>query len=287
MQRFLLQFYIMTNWRYWFFGLLSLQILLPGRSVAQGNLLLLPGRVIFEGGKRYEELNLGNTGKDTARYVISLMHIRMKEDGGFEEISQPDSGESFADQFIRFFPHSVVLGPGESQVVKIQLTRINELKPGEYRSHLYFRAIPDKSPLGEEETVADTGISVRLIPIFGISIPVIIRVGESNTQVKLSDLSIQMLEDTIPTLGLTFHRTGNMSVYGDISIYYTSRNGKTIPAGTAKGIAVYTPNQDRRFRMALDKKSDIDYHSGRLSVIYNTADENHPVRIAGADLELR
>jgi hypothetical protein len=277
----------MINWRYLLFGLLPLQILFPARARAQGNLLLLPGRVIFEGAKRYEELNLGNTGKDTARYVISLMHIRMKEDGGFEEINQPDSGENFADKFIRFFPHSVVLGPGESQVVKIKLTKINELAPGEYRSHLYFRAIPDNLPLGEDENATDSGISVHLIPIFGISIPVIIRVGASSTQVKLSDLSMQMAEDTIPTLDMTFRRTGNMSVYGDISIYYTSANGKTVPVGTAKGIAVYTPNQARKFRMALDKKSDINYHSGKLSVFYNTPDENHPVRIAGADLVLR
>jgi hypothetical protein len=277
----------MTNAKYLLFGLLSLQILFPARTMAQGNLLLLPGRVIFEGAKRYEELNLGNTGKDTARYVISLMHIRMKEDGGFEEINQPDSDENFADKFIRFFPHSVVLGPGESQVVKIQLTKISELKPGEYRSHLYFRAIPDKLPLGEDAPAADSGISVRLIPIFGISIPVIIRVGVTSVQVKLSDLSMQMVEDTIPTMDMIFRRTGNMSVYGDISVYYTSTEGKTIPAGTAKGIAVYTPNQARRFRMALDNKSGINYHSGRLSVFYNTPDENHPVRIAGADLELR
>src|ERR1700722_7793293 len=147
----------MINWRYLLLGWLTLQSLFSGRTMAQGNLLLLPGRVIFEGAKRYEELNLANTGKDTARYVISLMHIRMKEDGGFEEIDQPDSGERFADRYIRFFPHSVVLGPEESQVVKIQLTKINELLPGEYRSHLYFRAIPDKAPLGEEGPVTDSG----------------------------------------------------------------------------------------------------------------------------------
>jgi hypothetical protein len=255
--------------------------------MAQGNLLLLPRRVIFEGSKRYEELNLANSGKDTARYVISLMHIRMKEDGGFEEISQPDSGERFADRFIRFFPHSVTLGPDESQVVKIQLTKTNELEPGEYRSHLYFRAIPDKPLLGEEGPATDSGISIRLIPIFGISIPVIIRVGATATQVRLSDLAVEMAEDTIPILNMTFHRTGNMSVYGDISVYYTSASGKTIPAGTAKGIAVYTPNAARRFRLTLNKESGIDYHSGRLSVEYSTAEDPHPVRIAGADLQLR
>jgi P pilus assembly chaperone PapD len=277
----------MTNQRCLLFGLLFLQILLSGRTMAQGDLVLLPRRVIFEGSKRYEELNLANSGKDTARYVISLMHIRMKEDGGFEEISQPDSGERFADRFIRFFPHSVVLGPGESQVVKIQLTKINELAPGEYRSHLYFRAIPDKAPLGEEGPATDSGISIRLIPIFGISIPVIIRNGAAATQVRLSDLSVQMVEDTIPILNMTFNRTGNMSVYGDLSVYYTSASGKTTPAGTAKGIAVYTPNTARRFRLTLDKKSGIDYHSGRLSVEYSTAEDSHPIRIAGADLALR
>jgi hypothetical protein len=277
----------MTNRRYLIIILLLLQILCSHRAMTQGNLLLLPRRVIFEGAKRYEELNLANTGKDTARYVISLMHVRMKEDGGFEEISQPDSGEAFADKFIRFFPHSVVLGPGESQVVKIQLTKISELAPGEYRSHLYFRAIPDNVPLGEKGPATDSGISIRLIPVFGISIPVIIRNGTPTTQVRLSDLSIQMVEDTIPILAMTFHRTGNMSVYGDISVYYTSASGKTTLAGTAKGIAVYTPNAARGFRLTLDKKRAINYHSGRLSVEYSTGEDNHPVRIAGADLVLR
>ncbi len=277
----------MTTPRYLIFLLLCLEILCSGMAMAQGNLLLLPRRVIFEGSKRYEELNLANSGKDTARYVISLMHVRMKEDGGFEEISQPDSGENFADRFIRFFPHSVVLGPDESQVVKIQLTKINELAPGEYRSHLYFRAIPDKPLLGEERPATDSGISIRLVPIFGISIPVIIRVGTSNTQVRISDLSVQMEEDTIPILNMTFQRTGNMSIYGDISVYYTSADGKTIAAGTAKGIAVYTPNLARRFRLTLDKNRGINYHSGRLSVEYATGEDSHPVRIAGADLLLR
>jgi hypothetical protein len=268
-------------------GLLLLQILCFARTMAQGNLLLLPRRVVFEGSKRYEELNLANTGKDTARYVISFMHIRMKEDGGFEEISQPDSSERFADRFVRFFPHSVVLGPGESQVVKIQLTKINELTPGEYRSHLYFRAIPDNPLLGEEEPAKDSGISIRLIPVFGISIPVIIRVGPPNTQVRISGLSVQMAEDTIPILNMTFERIGNMSVYGDISVYYTSASGKTTLAGTAKGIAVYTPNPARRFRLTLDTSTGINYHSGRLSVEYSTADDSHPVRVAGKDLVLR
>jgi hypothetical protein len=277
----------MTSLKSVFFGLLILQLSASGTVMAQGNLLLMPRRVIFEGSKRYEELNLANTGKDTARYLISLMHIRMKEDGGFEEISQPDSGENFADRFIRFFPHSVILGPNESQVVKIQLTKINELLPGEYRSHIYFRAIPDKAPLGESRPSSDSGISIHLIPIFGISIPVIIRNGASTTQVSISDLSLGVVEDSIPILNVTFRRTGNMSVYGDISVEYTSIYGKTYQVGSVKGVAVYTPNQARRLQVTLDKRSDINYNSGKLHVVYTAAAEAHSTKIAGAELVLR
>ena len=253
---------------------------------AQGNLLLMPRRVVFEGAKRYEEINLANTGHDTARYVISLMHVRMKADGSFEEITTPGEGENFADKYIRFFPHSVTLGPDESQVVKIQLNRSNELTTGEYRSHIYFRAIPNAAPLGDRQPVADSGISIKLVPVFGISIPVIIRVGEANTEISLTNTSVEMAEDTIPVLNMTFLRKGNMSAYGDLSVDYISPAGKTIAAGTIKGIAVYTPNASRSFKLNLEKHPGIDYHSGKLHITYSTAADTRLAKLAETDLVL-
>jgi hypothetical protein len=266
--------------------LLLLQPISCSRICAQGNLLLMPRRIVFEGSKRYEEINLANTGKDTSRYVISLMHVRMKEDGSFEEITEPGAGENFADKYIRFFPHSVTLGPDESQVIKIQLNRSNELTAGEYRSHIYFRAIPNQAPLGEKQPVVDSAISIHLVPVFGISIPVIIRVGEVNTEVSLSDPSVEMAEDTIPVLNVTFLRKGNMSVYGDLAVDYISAQGKTISAGTIKGIAVYTPNTVRRFKLNLEKHPGIDYHSGKLHITYTTPAESKTAKIAETDLVL-
>ncbi|MDQ6609880.1 MAG: hypothetical protein M3Y85_08675, partial [Bacteroidota bacterium] len=61
------------------------------KTNAQGNLLVTPKRVVFEGSKRSEELNLANTGKDSATYDISFIQIRMKEDGSMENITTPDS----------------------------------------------------------------------------------------------------------------------------------------------------------------------------------------------------
>ncbi len=255
--------------------------------VAQGNLMIFPRRVVFEGSKRHQELNIANTGTDTARYNISIVQFRMKEDGAFEEITQPDSGENFADKYIRFFPHTVVLAPNEAQVVKIQLTKTNQLSAGEYRSHIYFRAVPNEKPLGEKEVPKDTtSISIKLVPIFGITVPVIIRVGESTAKVTISDVLFDMVNDTTPILKMTFNRTGNMSIYGDIAVDHITERGKVTRVSFVQGIAVYTPNPIRRFKVELDKTLDIDYSRGKLYVIFTAHSDTKPEKLAEAELLL-
>ncbi|HEX8313587.1 MAG TPA: hypothetical protein VF609_01260, partial [Flavisolibacter sp.] len=237
--------------------LMQLCLLSATGAIAQGDLLVTPKRVVFEGSKRSEELNLANIGKDTATFVISFIQIRMKNDGAFEKISEPDSGQLFADKNIRFFPRTVTLAPNEAQTVKVQITKTAQLAAGEYRSHLYFRAVPKEKPLGEKQPEKDSSISVRLVPVFGISMPVIIRVGESTADVGFSGTSLELTKDQAPSLKLTLNRTGNMSVYGDLSVNHISSEGKTTPIGSVKGLAVYTPNASRQFRLLLNNTAGI------------------------------
>lgn len=262
-------------------------LLLSNYAYSQGDLLITPRRVVFEGNRNSVDLNLANTGQDTATYAISLVQVRMTETGGFETITEPDPDQYFADKNIRFFPRSVTLGPNEAQVVKVQLVRQSQLAPGEYRSHFYFRAVPKVKPLGEAEALKDSSsISVVLTPIFGITIPVIIRVGESTAKVEISDLKLNMINDTIPSFSLTFSRSGNMSVYGDIAVDYVSKQGKITRVGIANGISVYTPNKIRRFQFNLNNLPDVDYHSGTIRVMYSAPSDVKPVRYAEAELPL-
>jgi len=255
--------------------------------MAQGNLMVFPRRVVFEGSKRSQTLNLANTGMETARYNISFVQYRMKEDGAFEEIAQPDSGENFADKYIRFFPRSVTLAPNDAQVVKIQLVRANQMSPGEYRSHIYFRAVPAERPLGEKEVLKDTtSISIKLVPVFGITVPVIIRVGESTAKVSISDVSFEMVNDTMPILKMAFNRTGNMSVYGDVAIDYISPRDKVIRVSFIQGMAVYTPVPIRRLKVDFDKTLDIDYRKGKLHIVYSSQSDTKPEKLAEAELLL-
>lgn len=269
-------------------GCILFLITSPECVTAQGNLLITPKRIVFEGQKRSQDINLANIGNDTARYEVSFIQIRMKEDGNFEQITQPDSGQFFADKNLRLFPRVVTLGPNEAQLIKIQVSQANKLSPGEYRSHLYFRAVPNKDPLGERPVKADTaGVSVRIVPVFGISIPVIIRAGESTAKVSLSRLELEGLSDSLQVMKVRFNRTGNFSVYGDLKIEHISENGKTTQVGHIKGISVYTPNLKRDVKVNLDHKPGVNYRSGKLLVSYGSSTEGQTEPMASAELLLK
>lgn len=245
-----------------------LTLIFPSDLKAQGNLLITPKRIVFEGSKRSEELNLANIGTDTATYIISLVQIKMKEDGSFEQIIEVDSSQKIASNNLRFFPRSVRLGPNDAQSVKVQLLKTNELSTGEYRSHLYFRAALSDKPLGTDDKKNDSVVSVQLTPIFGITLPVLIRVGESTTKLTLSNSSISVGADGAPVYKVIINRLGNMSSYGDITVNYISTEGIITRVGLVKGLAVYTPNSKREFQLKLENNSNINYKSGKLHISY-------------------
>jgi hypothetical protein len=254
---------------------------------AQGDLLIFPKRLVFENGKKMQVINLSNTGRDTSKYNISFVQIRMNENGTFDNITTPDPGQLFADTFLRFYPRTVTLAPNESQVIKIQLTKAERLKPGEYRSHLYFRAIPKSTGMTKNEVENDTtSLSVHLIPVFGITIATIIRVGEPSAAVNLSNLSFEESTDHTPVVHADFNRTGNMSVYGDIEVRYISLSGQETKVGEVQGFAVYTPGTTRRFKMQLNKPKGIDYSSGKLKIIYSAQADQKKITLAEEELTL-
>lgn len=86
---------------------------------------------------------------------------------------------------------------------------------------------------------------------------------------------------------MTLNRSGNMSVYGDLKILYVSPDGKERVAGIVNGIAVYTPNLTRKFRMDLIKNGEINYKQGKLIVSFNSQSDTKPVKYAEAELTLK
>lgn len=268
--------------------LLIIQLITGIQSKAQGDLLITPTRVVFEGNKQKETLNLVNTGKDTATYSISFLQYNMKEDGSFSIIEKPDSGQLFADPYLRIFPRQVTLAPGEPQVIMLQCRRKVGMLSGEYRSHIYFRAEKNYKPLGMKNSDKEpTQVSVQITPVFGISIPIIIRSGTVNVSTTLSNMKLETQQDTINYLSLTLNRSGNISVYGDLTIEYFPTKGKPYEIGMVKGISVYTNTNRRNVLIKLNKIPGLDFNNGKLKVHYTSPDGAKYLIYAEAELELR
>lgn len=267
--------------------LIVLTFILPVGLFSQGNLLVTPTRVTFEGNKTREDLNLSNIGKDTAVYVISFLKYRMNENGSFTELDRNDQSIQYADDYIRIFPRRVTLPPNESQTVRLQYRRPADMKTGEMRSHLYFRAEKETAPLGMDEASDDsTRMSVRITPIFGISIPVIVRHGDLSLKMNISEVKLNMTDENEGVLSMFLNREGNRSAYGNIKVVFQPANGKDIDIAVANGVGVYTEIPRRQFNLRIQLSEGVKLSNGKLIITFSSPFDDGNKLLARSEINL-
>jgi hypothetical protein len=205
---------------------------------AAGDLLVAPTRVVLDG-SRGTEVVLNNIGAEPATYRISLEIKRMTAAGGLDEIAEDKANpaEKTALDMIAFSPRRVTLPPNQPQVIRVGVRVPEGTPPGEYRAHMLFRAVPDATAAvaTDPKAPASGGVSIALTPIYGITIPVIVRVGDLGAEATIGEAWVGETPDG-PAFNFDLARTGNRSVYGDIEV---TRPGLPEPLLVARGIAVY------------------------------------------------
>ncbi len=213
-------------------------------TAAPGDLLVSPVRVVFEGRDRVAEVNLVNKGEKPATYRIEFVNRRMNRDGSFMDIEAPENGEKFSEKFVRYAPRKITLAPNSPQTVRLMLRKPADLESGEYRSHLHFAAVPDKleSTSIESQNENTDSISIQLTPIYGVTIPVIVRHGDLVGTAKITNVDFRVNPNGIGQVSFDFHRTGDKSLYGDFLVY---ADGEPEPVAQKRGVALYHPNDAR------------------------------------------
>ena len=160
--------------------------LVSAPAAAQGDLLIAPTRVIISQGGSSEVI-LSNIGTDPATYRISVELRRMTEDGDFATVSEAEAtpAEQAALQMVTYAPRRIALLPGQPQSVRISIRPPVGLPDGEYRVHLNFRAVPPALK-PEASTEPAAGVSIKLTPVYGITIPVFVRRGRLEASATLA-----------------------------------------------------------------------------------------------------
>jgi P pilus assembly chaperone PapD len=204
-------------------------------SAATGDLLVAPTRIVLDGA-RGTEIILDNIGDAPATYRISLELRRMNAAGTLDNVSVTAANEKEAKALaiISYAPRRIVLVPNQPQAIRIGIRAPQGLPDGEYRAHMLFRAIPDAKP-ATAATTASGGMSVALVPIYGVTIPIIIRQGSLKATAGMSDARLVRTANG-GALMLNLSRAGDRSTFGRIRVL---KAGKSQPVFEAGGIAIY------------------------------------------------
>lgn len=242
------------------------------QALASANLMVTPTRIVFEERTRTAQVTLMNNGTEQGDFRISFINQNMTDNGQFENVKADEKG-LFANSMVRYSPRQITLAPGQSQVVRLMLRKPRGLVDGEYRSHLLFQSIPKASKSSIESAVKSKpeGITVEIIPIVGISIPVIIRQGKLQGELKLDNAHIIPGDkaNPIPSISVDMHRSGNQSIYGDFRAIFTPNDGgdsKII--ALANGVAIYTTNAFRQFAVPITRSAETSLKQGKIRIIF-------------------
>jgi P pilus assembly chaperone PapD len=250
---------------------------------AQGDLLVAPTRVIISGGGTSEVI-LSNIGSKAATYRIGLELRRMLPDGDLDDIEAANANvtEQAALGMIRYAPRRITLAPGAPQSVRISARPGAELPDGEYRVHMSFRSIPDAVPVEESANAdPDKGFQIRLTPVYGVTIPVIIRKGQLEAAATIANPQL-VREGSATFLKLDLTRKGGRSVYGELVV--TARGVKE-PVFVARGIAVYPELERRSLELQVSAEQAAKF-KGPLRFEYREMPENGGKLIAAIDTNI-
>ena len=246
---------------------------------------LTPRRLVFNPRDRgVKEITVFNRTNGTATYTIVLTDRVMTPDGALVPADTASADEKSrlksALSLIRYSPRQMTLGPQESQTVRLQARPPSGGSNAEYRTHFSVTATPPPDT-GIDIAAAATGaqsdsLQVRITPVYGIMIPIIVRTGELPVETSISNVHLIRARGQ-RAVGFSINRTGDRSVYGGIDVFLLGSGTPKKIAGI-RGLGVYAEIDHRNVVIPLDPSAPAVGPGSRVKVVY-TDDELDPGKV--------
>lgn len=219
-------------------------------SAGLGDLLVAPTRLVLDGRKGAEVI-LNNIGDEPATYRVSIEFRRMTAGGALVDVTEPSAEDRLAQDMIVYAPRRVTLAPHQPQSIRVSARPSEGLPDGEYRVHLLFRAIPPARPVVTPASAPDQpkGIRFAVIPVYGVTIPVIVRLGNLQATAGIANVHLEQGRDGKPAVALDLSRSGTRSTFGEVRVV---RAGHKTPIAVQRAVAVYKEIATRRMSIPLD-----------------------------------
>ncbi len=151
-------------------------------------------------------------------------------------VDSPYVNEPAAVTWMRAFPQRFVLGPKESQLVRVMISPPPGLAPGEYWARVVVSSFDRE--LKNKAVVAPGGnLQMHLQYISQIDIPLHYRVGHVTTGLTVNHVTASPLKGKL-ILGIGLNRTGTASYWGTMSLRLRNHDGQIVKSDDHQ-VAVY------------------------------------------------
>ena len=212
---------------------------MPTLGVAK--ISVAPQYVLFDKGTpKVQTVSVINNSEKEKTYNVKLLHYKQMPDGTYKQVETEEENNKFADNLLFFGPRRFTLAPNVAQSIKIQRKPKADLEAGEYKSHLLFQEAEEENVATTDNAPKEKGLSFTITALYGVSIPVVVRNGDLQSNVILKNLKHEKNYEK-DLLLLDIVREGNKSLRGDVVVKYKNKE-----IGILKGINIF---------LSIDKRS--------------------------------
>lgn len=231
--------------------LLLLLALLPMASV-QAQLSLAPTAVYIDKNGIGNLFVTNNSGVPQEITINFQFGYTDQDENGVLIMQYADSANKPVwglDSYIKAFPRTFILPPGQQQIVRLQLRAPKGLAPGTYFTRLKVGSSGQVADVGSDQ--GDGGVSTRVNMRFEQVIVAFYKNGVVSTGLAI-DRFASKVDSNLLTMDAWYRTTGNSPFLGVVYINVKGPNGNIVFEGR-QTVAMYF-NGKRRFRFQLGEK---------------------------------
>lgn len=226
---------------------------------------LMPTKIFLSDKDRSFKVSLKHKGNDPKWYTIKTVFYRMDESGKMTKVDKPKEDERSAQKLVRFSPKRVFLKKDQEQIIRISIRKKRNLKPGEYRAHLYV--VEDE--LGKQDANANSGFKMNLYSRVAVAIPILYRVGDLQPKAELKNVKLSGGKEK-PLIEFSLLNQGETFLFGTLEAYFTPKgDSEKQKLLFVRGVSSYI--KERKIKYDLDYKAKT-LPSGSVELIYREDD---------------
>ena len=218
---------------------------------AEARIDIVPQKIVIESRERNGELTVLNLMGIAGTFRIEIVNFIQDEDGVYQEIEQPLDSNFNPKNIVRVSPRQFRIEPSGRQKIRVSLRKPADLTEGEYRFHI--KAI--RLAQDDERREGDPN-SVSIIANVGVTIPVVVRHGQTESGAKLSDVRVvdsSKTKSNRPELQMKIERSGNASTLGMVEVLWVNSSNQVKRIGRIKNMNIFTDIEKRFVKIPLSE----------------------------------